>query len=75
MRQGLAADALAGRVARVEFRVRGLEVDQLAVKAVVFLVGDERLRFIVGVVELPDFLHQLAMFFDGGHLLKCSGGG
>jgi hypothetical protein len=69
MRQRCAADALAGRVAHIEFRMRRLEIEQIAVNAVVLLVGDKRLRFrVVGLVQLADFLHQLAMFFGDGHL-------
>jgi hypothetical protein len=75
VRQRLAADALARRIADVELGMRCFEVDELAVKPVVILVRDERLRFlVVGAVQLADFLHQLAMLFGSGHISKCSGG-
>ena len=61
--QRCAPDALAGRIGGGQFGMRGLEIEQLAVKPVVLLVRNEWLRLlIIGPVELPDLLDQFPMF-------------
>ena len=71
MGQRRAADALAGRIGGGQLGMRGLQVEQFAVKPVVFLVGDERLRLlVVGAVELADLLDEFPVFLGGlGHSL------